>query len=674
MTIRKTYLPILLLLPSLLSCGGPGKLESIRSEGLRADLALPADRQAAFRQIDAGAPQRDTLFVRDDDGRTLTLMRTMEVDGEVMAGETLDAAVVTARFRNIAERHGRIALEFDVIVPRRMLDSRWKLRFDPDMFVLDDSLRLEPVYVTGALYRRRQARGEELFARYLRGIVADTSVFRWAWQLDLFLERNIPQVFAFADDTTLVDVDRFEAVRVAQEREYASRTGVTVREAVDHYTNWLLRHRNDRKIRRIGKMRSRYIKDPIVRDGVRLDTVIVEPNGDFRYRYVQDVATRPKLRKIDVVLSGEIFEDGKPVYAIPPCDPLTFYVSSFAGLVSDEQRFLTRVVERRVEANTACYIAFHAGRHDIDESLGRNPSEMGRIRRTLRDVLDHEAFELDSMTVTSFASPEGSEGANRALCARRAASAGDYFGRYAKAVQDSLEREAGLLLTVGDDGGSSAMRSAYERADLRFSSRSGGENWRMLDYLVETDSLLDDGAKRRYAEVRESLPDDPDACEEALKKEPFYTDIRSRLYPYCRVVAFAFHMHRRGMAKDTVHTTVLDSTYMAGVQAIRDRDYEAAAAALRDYADYNCAVAYAALDRNRSAMAILEGLPRTPKTDYLMAILHSREGDDRAAVERYLAACAKDRSFVSRGNLDPEISVLIRRYGLNAEPEDDYMQ
>lgn len=666
------YLIPAVLILGALSCGGPGKLETIRSEGLRADLSLPPERQAAFRTIDAGTPRRDTLFVKDEDGRTLTLMRSMEVDGEVMAGETIDAAVVTARFRNIAERHGMIDLEFDLIVPRQMLDSRWKLRFDPDMYILGDSTRLDPVYVTGALYRRRQARGEELFARYLRGIVTDTSVFRWAWQLDLFLERNIPEVFAFADDTTLVDVDRFEAVRMAQERKYASRTGVTVQQAVDHYTNWLLRHHNDRKIRRIGKMRSRYIKDPIIREGVRLDTVLVEPNGDFRYRYVQTVRTRPMLRKIDIVLSGEIFEDGKPVYAIPPCDPLTFYVSSFAGLVSDEQRFLTRVVERRVEANTACYIAFHAGRHDIDPSLGRNPSEMGRIRKTLRAVLDHEAFDLDSITVTSFASPEGSEAANRALCGRRAASAGEYFGRFVTAVQDSLRREAGLLLTVGDDGEASPMRSAYTATPIQFLSRSGGENWRMLDYLVRTDSLLDDGAKRRYAAIRQDLPDDPDACEDALRDDPSYTYIRSRLYPYCRVVAFAFHMHRRGMVKDTIHTTVPDSTYMAGVQAIRDRDYLAAAELLRDYSDYNAAVAYAALDRNRTAMWILEGLPRTPKGDYLMAILHSREGDDEAAVQRYLAACAKDRTFVSRGNLDPEISMLIRRYGLNAEPEDEY--
>ena len=52
----------------------------------------------------------------------------------------LQAAVVTARFRNIAERGGKVDLRFQITVPARMRDSRWQLRFYPDMFILGDSL------------------------------------------------------------------------------------------------------------------------------------------------------------------------------------------------------------------------------------------------------------------------------------------------------------------------------------------------------------------------------------------------------------------------------------------------------------------------------------------------------------------------------------------------------
>ena len=35
-----------------------------------------------------------------------------------------------------------------------------------------------------------------------------------------------------------------------------------------------------------------------------------------------------------------------------------------------------------------------------------------------------------------------------------------------------------------------------------------------------------------------------------------------------------------------------------------------------------------------------------------------------------MEACQQDRSYVFRGNLDPEIYVLIQRYGLNKEDDD----
>jgi hypothetical protein len=48
-----------------------------------------------------------------------------------------------------------------------------------------------------------------------------------------------------------------------------------------------------------------------------------------------------------------------------------------------------------------------------------------------------------------------------------------------------------------------------------------------------------------------------------------------------------------------------------------------------------------------------------------MAILYARTGDEQEAVSRYLQACRQDASYIHRGNLDPEISQLIKAYKLN---------
>jgi hypothetical protein len=134
-------------------------------------------------------------------------------------------------------------------------------------------------------------------------------------------------------------------------------------------------------------------------------------------------------------------------------------------------------------------------------------------------------------------------------------------------------------------------------------------------------------------------------------------------------------MHRKGMVKDTVETTVIDDVYRDGIQAIRDRDFERAVTLLAPYKDYNTAVAYLAVDRNYNAMEILERQKKSPEVNYMLAILKSRLGDIPGAVQCYLEACAADRVYVSRGNLDPEISTLIRMYGLNGQDdENDWME
>ena len=65
---------------------------------------------------------RDTSVVEDDKGNTYHLMRAVrdEGTGEMVATEELQAAVVTARFRNVAERHGKVEIEFQVLVPKEL--------------------------------------------------------------------------------------------------------------------------------------------------------------------------------------------------------------------------------------------------------------------------------------------------------------------------------------------------------------------------------------------------------------------------------------------------------------------------------------------------------------------------------------------------------------------------
>ncbi|MBR5402916.1 MAG: hypothetical protein IKZ60_08820 [Bacteroidales bacterium] len=658
--------PILLILVILLlcaqSCSTPSKLETVQREKLHAEIGLVQEPVLHKEEVHEIA-RPDTLIIHDDDGRELILMKAVkDENGEMVATDVINAAVVEARFRNVAERHGKVDIEFQIRVPKDMQDEAWQLRFYPRMHILGDTLNLEQVIITGAKYRKAQLRGYQQYEKYLASIVTDSTRFINMRLLELFIQRNIPDLYAFKADSTEVADESFNAIldtKVAS--SFASQYGVTGRDAIEHYTNTISKRLNARRWEQREKMYRRYVKAPIVHEGLRLDTVITAANGDFIYNYVQTIHTRPKLRKVDVVLSGDIYEQDKRLYEIPETEPLTYYISSLSAFVDGTTRYKKQIISRRVEANTACYIDFEQGSAEIIEDMSNNRSEMGRIKGNLGSLIENREFDLDSIVVTASCSPEGSVPFNTRLSQRRSESVSRYFSQFIQAYRDSLREEN--MIHVYFDGMKEEDIPGQSETDVRFISRSNPENWQMLDVLVEQSEVLTENEKLIYKDIREV--EDPDLREQSLSWQDFYPHLREVLYPRLRTVKFDFHLHRKGMVKDTVQTTVIDEEYMAGVQAIRDRDYETAIQILRPYQDYNAAVAFCAMDYNASALQILEELPETDQVNYLLAVIYSRQGKDKEAVERYLKACRQTPSYWHRGNLDPEISALIKRYNLN---------
>lgn len=97
----------------IFSCSTQRKITRVRQENAQATLALGMDT-SFVPTIRNQKVTRDTLKVKDDDGREILIMKAIkdDISGDMVATEQLDAAVVTARFRNIAERHNKIDLAF----------------------------------------------------------------------------------------------------------------------------------------------------------------------------------------------------------------------------------------------------------------------------------------------------------------------------------------------------------------------------------------------------------------------------------------------------------------------------------------------------------------------------------------------------------------------------------
>lgn len=662
MKLKENYILLITLIAVLAitsSCGTSKRLKQIHRGELDSVAFNMPQKSAVPAQIQAQKFVQDTIIIKDAEGNETFLMKAIEDEetGEMVATEVLNAATVTARFQNLAERRGKVDLEFLVTVPAGMMDDKWQFRLYPDLFIMEDSTRLDPVLITGKGYRDAQLRGYERYNRFLARIVKDDMQFLNIYQFEIFLERNIPEIFAFKTDSTYVT-----------ETAFRSHYGVDEQEVVEHYINKARRKANNQLKRKRGKMQNKYIPAPILTEGIRLDSVVTTNTGDIVYHYVQTIETRPKLRKATIILSGDIYEEEKKIYDLPTMEPLVYYISSMSSFADESiVKYLTQVIERRAEANTAYKIDFEVAKTDIKPELGENAKEIARIKENLASLMQNEVFDLDSISINATASPEGSYELNSKLAHNRSVSVSKYFTQYIKQYRDSLERERGFSMVVGE-GMEETIVGQETLPEIKLTPRSTPENWEDLAEYIRQDTVMTDEAKNEYFDHHDKHK--PDVREAKLKNYPWYAHMKKNIYPKLRTVKFNFYLHRKGMVKDTIHTTVVDSAYTKGVKALKDMDYDIAISLLAPYADYNTAVAYIGKDRNLSALQILEPLERTAPVNYLLAIVYSRVGEVQKAVEHYMLSVEQEPSYRHRGNLDPEISILIKQYGLFKEEEE----
>lgn len=608
---------LLFVLLSVLHCStGRNAGRALSSGGL--SLSLPSEEEYEQKREEIV----NTVVSDSSRKEGPIIMNAIRDDetGEMVATDVIRASKVTARFRHVAERFGKLSLEFDICVPEEMTDSRWQLRFHPQMSLMGESVALDPVLITGSRYRDAQLRGYQRYNAFLASIISDSLAFIYLDQLEFFLRRNFPDTYAMKTDSSVVAEPLAESL-----------FGVTQRQALEHYTKKLLYRRNERRKSRRNRMYEKYVKAPLVTQGIRLDTVIRGDSG-LVYRYVQELQSRPGLRRIELGMEGSAWSYGKKICDLPHPDGLVFYVSSLSSLADGTSRYMTRVIERNAYDRTLALIDFAQGRSEIDSSLGCNAAELRRIERNIAGIFANPDFELDSMVVSASCSPEGSYRHNSALAAARARSMREY-------------------LSVEWIECAPVMRDSHVP-----------ENWERLQRLIASDSLISASRKTALLELI-GRNGDPDRKEKALSAQPEYRYLREKIYPQLRTVQLEFYTHRAGMIKDTIHTTELDTVYMSGVEAIRQLDYETAVRKLRPYRDYNAALALVSLSYNHSALDILAELDETnARVWYLRAVALSRLERFDEAYRAWQRSVELDGAMLHRGNLDPEIAELGKRY------------
>ena len=373
---------------------------------------------------------------------------------------------------------------------------------------------------------------------------------------------------------------------------------------------------------------NRFVKFPYPED-VRLDS-LVESRSTVTYYYSQEVKTDETSKKMLVTLQGQVLAVDDSAYRLPPSDTLSYIVSSMLSFVDTVPRYRIRIVDKYLTVEDRNYIQFFVGDTRVVDTLGDNWRQLDKITGLMRQIVEQQEFWVDTITLTAASSPEGAYAFNDRLSQGRAAALKRYLvRRYGKSID--------TMLIV----------------------RWVAENWPELTQRIRTDKSIEN---REAILALIASEKNPDRREQAIRlrfpKE--YAYIRSVIYPQLRAVNFRYNLRRKGMVKDTIHTTELDTTYARGVELLQKRKYAKALYILNDYNDRNTVVAHLSLDHNERAMELLAAMPEDAATEYLRAIACSRLGRKEEGRRHFLEACRLDERMEYRGNLDPEIAELLK--------------
>ena len=374
---------------------------------------------------------------------------------------------------------------------------------------------------------------------------------------------------------------------------------------------------------------NRFVKFPYPED-VRLDS-LVEGRSTVTYYYSQAVKTDETSKKMLVTLQGQVLAVDDSAYRLPPSDTLSYVVSSMLSFVDTVPRYRIKVIDKFVTVEDRNYIQFFVGDTRVVDTLGDNRRQLDKIAGLMRRIVEQQEFYVDTITLTAASSPEGAYAFNDRLSQGRAAALKRYLvRRYGRSID--------TMLTV--------RWVAEDWAELTNRIRTDRE-------IVNRDAILELIAAEKNPDRREQ------AIRQQFSKE--YAYIRSVIYPQLRAVNFRYSLRRKGMVKDTIHTTELDTAYARGVQLLQKRKYAKALYILNDYNDRNTVVAHLSLDHNERAMELLATMPKDAVTEYLRAIACSRLGRKAEGRKHFLEACRLDGRMEYRGNLDPEIAELLKQ-------------
>lgn len=418
--------------------------------------------------------------------------------------------------------------------------------------------------------------------------------------------------------------------RVLSDSTELSTTTSLVAKYYEAYNGYLTS--NKKKAVQLENTYKETISFPYLSDS-RLDSVLIRA-GEIKYYYTQKYRPNKNIRQLNLFFRGKVNAIDRSYYTLRNSDTLSYNITSMISLIDNAPRYMIKVIDKYVQVRDRNYVNFFIGDYRVIDTLRDNNVQLVKIEKLMDTLINQYQFFVDSIIVTASSSPEGSLMLNDRLARGRAVAIKQY-------LVNKFGRSVDTLITARHVAEDWALLKRLIRYNLDI------PHWEQITALINESTNLD----LMETQIQRKYPKD-------------YAFIKNIIYPQLRAVDFKYNLRRVDMVKDTIQLTVIDTTYMRGVQELRDREYAKALNTLYDYKCHNLAIAMLSLGYDQAALEILTALSEkelSAHSKYMTAIALSRLNRPQEGLEYYLTALKQDPMLKFRGALDPEIQLLFQQ-------------
>lgn len=186
-----------------------------------------------------------------------------------------------------------------------------------------------------------------------------------------------------------------------------------------------------------------------------------------------------------------------------------------------------------------CRITFGNGNSCIDIMDANNIKEISRIYACINKMNADTTIVLDSIYISSSASPEGLCSNNYRLAEKRYEAVLSLLHLIFDCKPSASETESNI--TAEAKSGNSPRWTKH----IQITSNIIGEDWNALNEFISTDNNISISQKIDFIEICEI--ENPDERERALSSRPYYKYISDVVYPELRVsdIKIFYHTEKR---------------------------------------------------------------------------------------------------------------------------------